>query len=217
MAKPEKRAMARKLRKQGMSILAIAKKVGAAKSSVSGWCQDIQLAPEQEKALQKSNARREAQVKGARANVIKHRKKRRKYQEEGRQKAHEGDPLHLAGCMLYWAEGAKGRNEIKFVNSDADMLVRFIKFMRENLQILDDKIKVRIYAFRGAGSKNAVPTKQPQIVKERCIYFALRDIFILTLATQTPIISACFRAISSIGRAIGLHPIGLGVQIPHRP
>lgn len=151
MAKPEKKKWARELRREGMSILAIAKKVGAAKSSVSGWCRDIKLTPEQEEALQKSNARREAQVKGARANVIKHRQKRLQYQEEGRQKAREGSQLHLAGCMLYWAEGAKARNEIKFVNSDADMMVLFVRFMRESLQVPDNRLKVRINVYLGNG------------------------------------------------------------------
>lgn len=151
MAKPEKKKRARALRREGMSIKSIAKKVGVSPSSVSGWCRDIKLTPEQEEALQNSNARREAQVKGARANVIKHRKKRMKYQEEGRQKAREGDPLHLAGCMLYWAEGEKARNEIKFVNSDADMMVLFIKFMRECFDIPENKFKIRINVYLGNG------------------------------------------------------------------
>lgn len=36
--------------------------------------------------------------------------------------------LHLAGCMLYWAEGAKSRNTIEFANSDPNMVRLFCRF-----------------------------------------------------------------------------------------
>ncbi len=151
MAKPEKKREARQYRKQGKSMKWIAERIGVARSSVSVWTRDIQLTPEQEEALNNSNERREAQKKGARANVIKHRKLRKKYQEEGRIKARQGDALHLAGCMLYWAEGFKSRNELKFVNADADMIVIFMQFLRKSLLIPDKNIKVRIVAYLGNG------------------------------------------------------------------
>mgnify|MGYP000170949931 CR=1 FL=1 len=149
MAKPEKKAKARHYRQQGKSMKWIAEKLQVARSSVSVWTRDIQLTPEQEENLQNSNARRDAQKKGSQANLIKHRNKRKQYQEEGRAKAREKDSLHLAGCMLYWAEGSKNRNEIKFVNSDADMIRVFMKFLRECLLIDDKDIKIRIVAYLG--------------------------------------------------------------------
>jgi hypothetical protein len=51
------------------------------------------------------------------------------YQAEGRNAARLGDPLHLAGCMLFWAEGSKRRNVIHFTNSDPRMLVFFRAFL----------------------------------------------------------------------------------------
>lgn len=149
MTKQDKREEARRLRRQGMSINKIAKQVAVSLGSASRWCRDIPLTEEQEAALRFSNERREAQVKGAKANVEIHREKRRGYQEEGRKKAREGDWLHLAGCMLYWAEGSKSRNMIKFVNTDADMMRVFIKFLRECLGITDSKMKIRIVAYLG--------------------------------------------------------------------
>src|SRR5690606_23862090 len=102
-------------------------------------------------ALNNSNERREAQKKGARANVIKHRNLRKKYQEEGRIKARQGDALHLAGCMLYWAEGSKNRNNVELVNSDTDMLVYFMRFLRESLQVKSEEIRFRINVYLGNG------------------------------------------------------------------
>jgi hypothetical protein len=52
------------------------------------------------------------------------------YQDDGRRLARTGDPLFVAGCMLYWAEGGKHRNCLKFTNSDPEMVRFFVKFVR---------------------------------------------------------------------------------------
>ncbi|MGB7340996.1 MAG: hypothetical protein WBC91_19015 [Phototrophicaceae bacterium] len=147
MAKPEKKAEARQYREQGKSIIWIADRLQVSKSSVSTWVRDIALSEEQEAALRFSNERRDAQIKGAEANIKKHRAKRLAYQEEGRVKARTGDPLHLAGCMLYWAEGSKNRNSVEIVNSDVDMLVYFMRFLRESLNVQEPKFRFRVNAY----------------------------------------------------------------------
>jgi hypothetical protein len=53
--------------------------------------------------------------------------------------------------MLYWAEGAKSRNRIVFVNSDPDMIVFFCKFLRESLQVENDAITIRIMCYTNNG------------------------------------------------------------------
>jgi hypothetical protein len=70
---------------------------------------------------------------------------RLQYQAEGRAKAREGRTLHLAGCTLYWAEGAKDKNELHFVNSDPAMLIFFMKFLREELEVQDSEISLKIH------------------------------------------------------------------------
>jgi hypothetical protein len=151
MTKKEERLEARRLRREGMSIIAIARVLKIAKSSASTWCRDITLTEEQEEALQNSDARRKAQVIGAKANVDLHRIRRQSYQEEGRQKAREGDLLHLAGCMLYWGEGAKDRTSIKFVNSDPQMMIVFVRFLRDAMNIPNEKMTFRVQAYTGNG------------------------------------------------------------------
>ena len=153
MSKPklEEKMKAREFRKQGKSTIWIAKELGVAVSSVSLWTRDIKLTEEQYEYLRNSDARHEAQKKGARANVIKHRQKRQQFQEEGRIKAREGDPLHLAGCMLYWGEGHKSRNTVGMVNSDVDMLIYFMRFLREALLVQDSEITFRVNAYLGNG------------------------------------------------------------------
>lgn len=51
--------------------------------------------------------------------------------------------LHLAGCMLYWAEGAKSKNSVAFVNTDVYMMQLFMRFLRECYEVPDNKIAVR--------------------------------------------------------------------------
>lgn len=47
--------------------------------------------------------------------------------------------------MLYWAEGAKQRNSIIFVNSDPDMMLAFIQFLRQELNVTNKIIRLQIH------------------------------------------------------------------------
>jgi hypothetical protein len=44
------------------------------------------------------------------------------------------------GCMLFWAEGSKSRNSVKFTNSDPDMLQLFVRFLRECYSVRDEQL-----------------------------------------------------------------------------
>lgn len=152
MTKNIQREQARLLRQeQGMPINDIAKQIGVSLSSVSVWVRDIKLSPEQENNLRWNNKRAAAQLTGSQTNVTKHRAIRQQYQEEGRAKAREGHLLHSQGCMLYWAEGRKSRDQLKFGNSDPEMLVLFIRFLRQALNIPEDKITFHTHCYLGNG------------------------------------------------------------------
>ena len=49
--------------------------------------------------------------------------------------------------MLYWAEGAKNRNQIRFTNSDPEMARFFVKFLRTYFNLDDAAIKVTCNLF----------------------------------------------------------------------
>lgn len=139
------REKARQMRRQGLSINAIVKAVGASKGAVSMWVRDIALTEEQKIELKRNQYRWGAQNRGAQVNRQRFLEHRQAAQELGRLKAKEGHPLHLAGCMLYWAEGAKNRNNLYFVNSDPDMMQFFVKFLRETLNVQDDEMSITIH------------------------------------------------------------------------
>jgi hypothetical protein len=144
-------AQARQLRSEGMSVKDIAKTLGVTKSSVSLWVRDIALTDEQHAALRSKYHHYETRIKGSQANYQKGLQQRIAYQEEGRAKARENDPLHLAGCMLYWAEEAKARDNLKMVNSDLHMLQFYVRFLRESLLVTDKEIVVRINCYTNNG------------------------------------------------------------------
>ena len=55
--------------------------------------------------------------------------------------------LKLSGTMLYWAEGVKGGNSVKFVNSDPAMVKLFLNFLREVCGISEGRLKLLIHMY----------------------------------------------------------------------
>lgn len=144
--KPDKREEARQLRREeGLAITEICKILGVAKSSVSLWVRDIELSDGQKAELHRKHYAYRAQLKGSHTNAIKARALREQYQQEGRAKAREQDPLHIAGCMLYWGEGAKARNVLHLGNADTDLVKFYTKFLIQSLGVGIDDIALRIY------------------------------------------------------------------------
>jgi transcriptional regulator with XRE-family HTH domain len=143
--KSEARAAARVLRREdGLPLATIAARLGVSKSSVSRWVRDIELTPEQHTALRQVNPRYNNQLRGQNRRRETARAARLAAQRDGRELAQRGDPLHIKGCMLYWAEGAKCRNVVVFVNSDANMLELFLRFLRECYGVSDRDVALSV-------------------------------------------------------------------------
>jgi transposase-like protein len=144
--KTREREIARKLRREdGASIKEIARRTGAAQSSISRWVKDIELTEDQRETLR--IAAYNGHVKGRTMNATLRREARAMAQEEGRMLASNGDALFVAGCMLYWAEGGKGRNQIKLVNSDPEMVRLFVAFLRRFWNLSDAEIRITCNLF----------------------------------------------------------------------
>jgi predicted transcriptional regulator len=150
MVKKAIREQARLLRQQGRSVREITRLLGVSKSSVSNWVRDIELTPVQIETLRANQRKYSGQNAGAKMNQKRAKEQRLQYQEAGRKKARQNSKLHLIGCMLYWAEGAKARNGIYFANSDPDMMRLFIRFLREELGVADYRISLLIHCHTDA-------------------------------------------------------------------
>lgn len=145
--KPAERELARRLRAlDGMPMKEIAASVGVSVGSVSLWTRDIRLTPKQRAANDaQANLRRAA---GCSATA---RRRRLAYQRAGRRRARDRDPTHQAGCMLYWAEGSKGKNTVVSANSDLQMMKVFARFLRDcfDLEATDFALRLNVYTGNG--------------------------------------------------------------------
>lgn len=145
--KTAEREAARRLRQsEGLPIKKIASRLGVAVSTVSVWVRDIELTAEQRARLRLLNPAYNRQLSGQAAYAEQCRARRREAQQGGRVRAGEGDALHVAGCMLYWAEGWKNRNQLSFANADPDMIRLFVRFLR-SLGVRDERIRITCHLF----------------------------------------------------------------------
>lgn len=145
--KLEQKIKAQELRNQGLTIKNISKQLNVSKSSVSLWVRDIKLTEKQMYNLQQQNPAFNKQLNGSQIRSDNARLKRLQWQKEGKLKAKEGDLLHQAGCMLFWAEGKKHKNTCSFTNSDINMVKLFIKFMRTCFNVSNDKLTLTINCY----------------------------------------------------------------------
>jgi len=146
--KTEERERARTMRRdEGAPIKEIARRVGVAASSVSRWVRDIELTAAQEQELLRRNPAYNRQVSGTAIQAANRRAERVAYQEEGRSLALRGDSCHVAGCMLYWAEGEKDRNALRFYNSDPEMVRFFVFFLKTYFELRDEEIRITCNLF----------------------------------------------------------------------
>jgi hypothetical protein len=151
--KPREREQARRLRaEQGLAIRKIAARLGVSPSSVLLWTAEIVLTEEQRRRNRADEqANRDSFRARAAAWSERCRGRRRAWQEEGRRRARQGDALHMAGCMLYWAEGAKSRNTVTFANSDPGMVRFFARFLTESLGVVPEDFRVRLNVYTNNG------------------------------------------------------------------
>lgn len=137
-----------------MSHKRIASRIGVSASSVHAWTKDIELSAEQRSLnLRGPRGPQNPELVRRRADrwAAQCRASRLACQEDGRRAGREGNPLHQAGCMLFWAEGAKRRNTIQFTNSDPHMLAFFRRFLVEAMAIEVDEIAMSINVYTNNG------------------------------------------------------------------
>jgi transcriptional regulator with XRE-family HTH domain len=139
--KLQQRTEARHLRQDyGWSIKQIAQNLNVSPSSVSTWTRDIVLTPEQQKNLDLKNPA--LNPTGTNTNTKFFRDKRKISQNIGASQI--GNPEFAAGCCLYWGEGSKNRNSVSITNTDTNLLVFFLQFIRNHFVIDDNEIHVTV-------------------------------------------------------------------------
>lgn len=141
-----------RLRKKGVSITEIEKKLSIPKSTLSGWLKGIALSEKQKERL--SNRKREALVYARKKAVAWHNGQKEIRLQEADRSAMEtfkrisiADPavLELAAAILYLGEGSKKNIETSLGSSDPLILRFFIAILRNIYKINDDKMRCELY------------------------------------------------------------------------
>ena len=108
----------------------IAALLGVSVASVSRWTADITLSPGFTEACVSAIPPSTVVCRDARTERGEARRPSRTRKRADANWRAQPTRLHLAGCMLYWAEGSKDRNTVKLTNSDPDLVAMFVRFLR---------------------------------------------------------------------------------------
>ena len=125
----EKSELGKDLRHLGLSYGEIMELIPVKKSTLATWCRDVRLTTDQIEAIRQ----RRAQEPGIpRDTNWRRREEIAQLRSIARELALElaDDPFWIAGLVLYWAEGTKGRNRVSMANADPRALRLFIRWLR---------------------------------------------------------------------------------------
>ena len=150
MSKENLKQKAINLRKQGKTYSEILKVIPIAKSTLSLWLREVGLSKTQ---IQKITEKKiQGQKRGALAQKNKRINKQKNIIELAEKdiKSISNRELWLIGIALYWAEGSKEKeyrttSRTAFSNSDPKMIMIFIKWVRECLNIPIEDIYADLY------------------------------------------------------------------------
>ena len=151
MAQITKKVLAQELRRKGLSISEIAEKLGIQRSgSISKWCCDISLTPEQIERL--AEKQKSGSYKGRMKFLERLRKTRMKevalFRKQGIKEVGKlsNRDIFLSGVAMYWSEGYTypGGEQVGFTNSDPKMILFILKWFKEICQISDNKFSLQV-------------------------------------------------------------------------
>lgn len=146
MSKFEEKIKAREMRRKGLSLLTISRKLSVTKGTVSLWCQDIILTKAQlDKLL---NDRNELLTTGLMMGAAVNKRKKQEVLKDadafGKKLINKISKreLVLIATALYWAEGSKASStgRFMFINSDPEMILVVKKFLVSSMGVLPEDI-----------------------------------------------------------------------------
>lgn len=149
MAKQQEKRQALLLRRDGKSINFIAEKLGVSKSTVSGWCKDIELTTQQIESIARLSKHHATTsllqaAEEQRRNRIVNTENHRTFGEQKVGSISDRDVL-MVGLGLYWGEGyKKGSQELGFTNSDPAMILFYLRWLGICYNITPGRLILRV-------------------------------------------------------------------------
>lgn len=156
--KREEKDLATQLRKEGMAMNEIAKKVGVSKSSVSLWVRDVPLTKEQRNTLNKNGFSTDVIEKRRTARITNTRNRRRVEMDGAKTEIRtiSKQELFLIGVALYWGEGGKTeRSMARIANADPLIIKFMMRFFREVCEVPEAKFRGHVHTFSHLNAKKA--------------------------------------------------------------
>ena len=160
-----KRQDAFKLRLSGKSYGEIAKTLKVSKGSLSVWFKNLKLTKTAQNLLEgKMRFAREHGLfenNRRRTQTIKIENKKVRQTATNEIKPLSKYELLLIGAALYWAEGYNRQDKIpspyiSFGNSSPDMVVLFLRFLREVMQISEEKLRPIVQIHKNIKPESAI-------------------------------------------------------------
>ncbi len=150
--KTREREEARALRAAGLTMPAIAERLGVSRSSVSLWTRDVPVDPVTPRSRAGPRRREPNALQRRKAAEIE------RLQAEGRVRIGRLSDREflVAGAALYAGEGAKRDGEVRFTNTDERMVRLFCAWLRAMFEIDEGRLRVRLYLHEGLDLEVAV-------------------------------------------------------------
>lgn len=148
--KKKEQTKAVELRRKGLSIGEIAKKLEVAKSSVSVWVREVVLTKNQLDRLEANKNSFEVVEKRRLRRLSNEKEKRQVIMDAAAKeiKTISRKDLQIIGLCLYLGEGAKTqRGAVKLANSDPDVIKIMMKYFREVCLVPEKRFRAHIHTY----------------------------------------------------------------------
>jgi transcriptional regulator with XRE-family HTH domain len=134
-------------RRQGYSLQEIADECNITKSTASLWLRNIQL---DSNAKQRLASR--VLVGQAKTKETKNKKRKQLFEKYLLEAKNEIDTIHfntsiirLSCALLFWCEGSKNTIQVKFTNSDPEMVKYYLQLLRKGFSIDESKLRALVH------------------------------------------------------------------------
>ena len=158
--KTKEKKKAIELRKKGLSYSEILKEVAVSKNSLSRWCRDIVLTPNQLSRLlgRKLSGAERGRLIGSKKQQKKRVLVTKKLYIEGKKEIGRLSEREnfLVGVGLYLGDGSKGDSEVGFANSNADIIRFMMSWFRDFCRVKEQDFRGQIWIHDDLNAKKAL-------------------------------------------------------------
>lgn len=134
----------------GLSYREIAAVIPVHKGTLSGWCADLELTPDQLERLRNKRPTIATQSRIGAQRRMHARRERAIVRSTALDEAAQlmSDPCWVAGVVAYWSEGAK-KSHLRFANSDPDLVRLFLSWSSQYLGLTVNRFTIALHLHDG--------------------------------------------------------------------